>query len=108
LQPKALANPVQRSPNFPRGQHQHLVARRRQIRYRSLHHAGARRSQHQNVILRANEFFHVGQHTLKQRLEVGGAVVRGKRSHCRLRGRQKRSRSGSKKAILMQHFDESW
>src|SRR5271157_3660586 len=84
---KRLGQPRPALAELSRREHQHLIAWRRQIRHRRLHHACARTRQHE----------------LKQRLEVGGAVVRRERSHGRLRRRQQRRWPGSKKTVLVQH-----
>ena len=86
------------------GQHQDLVSRRGQVRNRAFHHSGTGRSQHQHVILRADEVLHVGEHAGVQRLEISGAVMGRIGRHGRLSGRQQGRRAGSEEAILKQHF----
>src|SRR3984885_1496937 len=54
------------------GEHQNLVARRGQVRYRSFHHARARTSQYQDVVLGADEFLHIRKDTLEQSKEKKG------------------------------------
>ena len=100
---ECLGKPRPALAELPRGQHKHLVAGRGQVRDRRLHHACAGTSQHQHVVLGADDFLHVGQHALKQRAEVGRPMMRRERSHGRLRRRQQRRWPGSKKTILMQH-----
>src|SRR5881409_116146 len=58
-------------------EHQNSVTRRCKIRNCSFHNAGTRRCQYQYIILRADEILHIGEHPLKQRAEIGGAMVHG-------------------------------
>ena len=83
--PKSFGQIAPAFAELARGQHQNLVAGRSQVRDRAFHHAGTGRSQHQNVISRADEILHVRQHARVQSAEVGSAVVHGKRSHGGLR-----------------------
>jgi hypothetical protein len=70
------------------GQHEHAVAGRSQVRDRGFHETGARRGQHEHVVLCADELLHVGQHAREQSAELGRAMMRAIGSHRRLRLRE--------------------
>jgi hypothetical protein len=86
-----------------RRQHQHPIARRGQIRDRSLHgsRAGARQQQH--VILRAHKNLQLRQHLLEKGAKLRRAVVNVGRRHGKLGCGKQRSRTGCEQARLVNH-----
>ena len=64
------------------------------------------RDQHQHVVSRANKLLNVGEHASEKRPEIGGPMVRTIRSHRHLRGRKKRSRTGSEESVLLEHENQ--
>ncbi len=89
---------------FAGRQHQHLVARRGQVRHRRLHRAGAGARQQQHIVLRAHKDLELRQHLLKQGAKLRRAVVHVGRGHGKLGRRKQRRRTGRKKACLANHF----
>ena len=88
---------------FSRGEHQHPVAGRGQVRDRSFHGAGARGGEQQHIVLRADKGLQLSEHALVQSAELRRAVMDIGGRHGELRGRKQRSRAGREKSCLPDH-----
>ena len=88
---------------FARRQHQHAVARRGQIRDRSLHRArpGAREQQH--IVLRADKDLQLRQNFGEQRAELRCAMMNVGRRHGKLGSGKQGRRTGRKQAGFADH-----